>query len=97
MQRKEKQSQLIKKNKVLSGNGGRAEQFCGFEPWYPIVNYTFSKYILHNKPNISINQIDYNLVIYVFRDSLTDLQKQEKISQNVTYYCDTLVIIKIFQ
>ena len=77
--------------------GSSVDLSPGILLWYSIVNYAFSKYILYNKPNISINQIDYNLVIYVFRDSLTDLQKQEKISQNVTYYCDTLVIIKIFQ
>jgi hypothetical protein len=46
-------------------------------------------YISHNKTNISINQIDFNLVIYVIRDSLTDLHKQGEI------FSKTLQIIVI--
>jgi hypothetical protein len=51
--------------------------------------YAFSMYISHNKTNISINQIDFNLVIYVIRDSLTDLHKQGEI------FSKTLQIIVI--
>jgi hypothetical protein len=56
---------------------------------YSIVMHAFSMYISHNKTNISINQIDFNLVIYVIRDSLTDLHKQGEI------FSKTLQIIVI--